>query len=1838
MRLIRHDVAGVLLCLVWIGFTLSPEAAPIDAVPGEVIVCFRDSGPALSPEKIQLRGSFGVPRSLQMYESKVSEHSPYREFRNVVARYQLIGVQRLVGPRSDTQQRAGASAPAGPYDGMAVDPRVAAENSGLQLLVFPEDTEVGAVVSALRKIPCIRYAEPNLRGTLTYVPSDPLFAQQQADFSVIGVEEAWEAQILQGFGPGGSPSVRIAVIDSGVESVHPELEPVLNLAGSYNFVEGAATIYDDLGHGTRVAGIIAGAGNNGEGIAGIAFGCTLLSLDVADSEGVVTVARTVSAVNWASSRGSDVINLSLRFLGYSQSLKEACDAASDGGALLVAAAGNENQGDLPTYPATFESVLGVGALSDDGDTRAPFSNYNGIERNLIGLVAPGTTVFSTIPGEQYNGSYGSGTSFAAPMVSGTAALIKTLNPSQSGKAIGKHLQATARAVGVSFEPPDGAGAGILDAWRAVDIPMRPELSVASIVIEESPPGYFPYQHDGSLDAGETVVVSVALANAAADATDVTATLSTLNPFVVLGDSSASWGQIGTGETVFSDDGFVSFTLDAAAPAQTLDLQLSITANGGDYEVDLPLQVAAENEQSVSDGTVYLTPVNWTADKTWVIDGQLSVIAGLNIEPGTTVRLKPPGRIEILSGVFSAVGTEMSPIRFLPYVEKVSEPNRLDGDLTWARALTSYQGESNPDSWVLVRGIAVGSDESVYVAGEYRGSLTLGGGSVPEQTLISEGGADCLLAKFDSDGNLLWARSAGGLTRDQASDVALMPDGGAVITGYFEYEALFSDGTTSVTLVAPIVTGLKEMFLARYGPEGDLLWAIAEGGTDDDAGIELDTLDDGSIWVTGSYIGSALFDGHGSPGITLTEFGNEDVFVARYGPDGFLEWAEGAGGVQKDETEGLAVEPSGRSFITGRYRNSMTFGLGEPGTVTLESEEGMDLYVACFEAGGALSWAKRAGGAGNPEIPSNARGMDVDVHPDRGVFVTGSAQGQVIFGSGEPNETAITTFRLPESGFYQTDLFVARFGLDGSTVWAKNLKASGGSTGRGVVCLDDGSALVTGWFAGDAVLGEEEREQIALSSQGGSDAFFARYLPDGSVGWVRLTGGGETDAVDGAAVDAHLNGDVWVSGSFQSAVTFARGETNETAFDTLGIGGFFARLHGLHHWDRLLIRNTASGAAIDHCRFEGGRVANEYPLTSIQNSQFTRSLGIGLESTAGTDPVLDCTASYNQGIGMWLGERGATRCETVGNRADGLVSSGTLVQSNAEHNRGRGMAGGGVQDSVAMGNLGDGIHSYSGVTNSHSLENGGTGIVCVTGDVTSSTARRNQRLGMEIRGGGVVSDSEVSQNQEAGLDTNGISVLRCVVRDNTGIGVQGSGSSSVSDSRIETNTGAAVSGVEQIQRCVLAGNGEGIQNVSILEQILVMDNAGVGVTGGTLTNSAVVGNQGDGVRHPVSVENCWIVGNAGVGVNGAWAGSVTFSTIQENGSGGVQDLGASGVQNSNILDNGSFQAKDTQARSGFQTKDYSDNYWGPLLTAWMNDFPFPADRDPEILDGFDSSSGWYLNYSPHAAGPVTGAPDDSPPAFLLKVSPGPLESVNVGETSFTLKFSAPMNVLVDPAVTFGLHPPFAEHVVVPDPGWIDPLTWRGRFWIESDTGDGLNTLSVSEAADASGFVLPEDQTHTFHVEVSGDLQPNNGILLTIGDDGSVNLTWTENEKPSDAMGYVIRRATVSTLSQTTLTYQRINENLATGNEYTDANVSPNTLYSYIVDIVMGDFSSVEWTAPGIAFTGTVVPTPTETPTPTPTPTDSPTPTPTDSPTPTPTESPTPTPTESPTPYSSGWISY
>ncbi|MFM7224624.1 MAG: S8 family serine peptidase, partial [Actinomycetota bacterium] len=314
-----------------------------------------------------------------------------------------------------------------------------------------------AVRARLAGDPAVLEIRPSYVRRASTIPDDPQWPTgQRPALSPLRMDRAWDR--ARGAG------VVVAVLDSGVDFDHPDLRgriitPGLNLLGP-----GGAR--DDRGHGTMVAGIIAANRDNGRGIAGIAPEARILPVKVLDRTGAGNDVDIATGIAWAVDRGADIINLSLGGPGDSPLLAAAVANARAKGVVVVAAAGNGGQA-LVEVPAAIPGVIAVSATGNAGGLAA-FSSY-GPE---IAVAAPGVRITSTDLGRPTGAdayAIESGTSFAAPIVAGVAALVWGRSPGLTAEAVAARIRNTARDRGPAGVD-DAYGHGVIDPLAALGGP------------------------------------------------------------------------------------------------------------------------------------------------------------------------------------------------------------------------------------------------------------------------------------------------------------------------------------------------------------------------------------------------------------------------------------------------------------------------------------------------------------------------------------------------------------------------------------------------------------------------------------------------------------------------------------------------------------------------------------------------------------------------------------------------------------------------------------------------------------------------------------------------------------------------------------------------------------------------------------------------------------------------------------------------------------------------------------------------------------------------------------------------------------------------------------------------------------------------------------------------------------------------------------------------------------------------------------------------------------------------------------------------------------------------
>lgn len=402
----------------------------------------------------------------------------------------------------------------------------------------------------------------------------------------------------------------------------------------------------------------------------------------------------------------------------------------------------------------------------------------------------------------------------------------------------------------------------------------------------------------------------------------------------------------------------------------------------------------------------------------------------------------------------------------------------DGTFAWAKKVAA--GDGYPTR------MRTRADGSFVIAGLVYSTVALDPGQPSEITLATQEYQAPFLANFGSNGILDWAKLVGG-ENVSVSDVALFQDGSFLVTGSFRGVATFGAGELNATSFD--AAGGEGIFLAKYAPDGGLLWATASALGDDAAyPVEIRLGGDGSSLMLGDFSGTLTL-GPGEP--------NQAI-----------------------------LESPGGDPLTGPVQS---------------------FFVARFDEAGRFLWAKipaRTSGF-NFLIP-----MTLDTAPDGGWFLTGMFTGNVVLGEGEANRTSLSgPIPIPWL-FVAFESFVAKYAPDGTLNWARQTSGSLGTTlGVGRVAAD-GSYVVVGSFVGTTTLnaGRPGALQIYAADSMTSDMVVAEYNSSGALVWVRRVGGtvGAAAPTQGLGVDvAEEDGSCLVLGGFSTSAVVGYGEPNET---------------------------------------------------------------------------------------------------------------------------------------------------------------------------------------------------------------------------------------------------------------------------------------------------------------------------------------------------------------------------------------------------------------------------------------------------------------------------------------------------------------------------------------------------------------------------------------------------------------------------------------------------------------------------------------------------------------------
>lgn len=445
------------------------------------------------------------------------------------------------------------------------------------------------IIRKLLQSGMFEYVEPFYIPELCFTPNDQML-QLQYSLPLIKAFDAWN--IHQ-----GDTNVVIGITDTGIDLNHPDLFPniKINYADPINGIDDDGDGYTDnyygwntgdnnhlvsstSHHGVHVAGISSAVVNNGIGIAGSAFKCKFIPVKIANSNGMLTGAY--DGIVYAADKGCAVINCSWGSPVFSRFAQDVINYATiNKNALVIAAAGNNNN-DEKFYPAAYDYVFSVAATSYD-DSKWSNSSFG----HYVDISAPGHNIYSTWINSYTNSS---GTSMAAPLVAGAAALVKSRFPSYTALQIGEVLRVSTDDISAQNNSglANKLGSGRLNLFKALSVQNKPSIIVSN--------AFFTDNNDEAFKIGDTIRFSAKFTNMLSQLAGAFAVISTDANYLQIINSTFNVGTLNTLQFINNLSNPFSFKILSNAP-QNITAQIKLTVLGDfgfkqDFYFDIDVNV------------------------------------------------------------------------------------------------------------------------------------------------------------------------------------------------------------------------------------------------------------------------------------------------------------------------------------------------------------------------------------------------------------------------------------------------------------------------------------------------------------------------------------------------------------------------------------------------------------------------------------------------------------------------------------------------------------------------------------------------------------------------------------------------------------------------------------------------------------------------------------------------------------------------------------------------------------------------------------------------------------------------------------------------------------------------------------------------------------------------------------------------------------------------------------------------------------------------------------------------------------------------------------------------
>jgi hypothetical protein len=388
-----------------------------------------------------------------------------------------------------------------------------------------------------------------------------------------------------------------------------------------------------------------------------------------------------------------------------------------------------------------------------------------------------------------------------------------------------------------------------------------------------------------------------------------------------------------------------------------------------------------------------------------------------------------------------------------------------------------------------------SDQSGHViqSGEFLDTAMFG-----DKTLISAGGTDIFLVKYDAQGEAVWANRIGATDYDYVQKITTDQDGNILMAGYFYGTTLI--GTDNYTSF-----GSQDIFLAKFNADGEFLWSIRAGSQMADYIMDVKTDAFNNIFITGYFYHEIQF------GDTLLEGGNgSDIYIAKYNPGGVLQSLVQAGGSSSDQVRSLSCDPSGNIVITGSFYYDIQIG-----DTLLTTQEPVGVFLAKFDNGLNLTWVRQIHGSS----------MTIEAYAttdeEENIYLAGDFSEEVFLGDS-----------IFDAGPFNEDIYVARLDPSGNVIWARHAYSIGPDQVAAIDVDSYDNLYMAGHYLDTITFGEVTLPYTLCC--GSREIFIVNYTVDGIAYWGNRITGARAKLQDMTLSDED---EIYLSGSFADTVHF-----------------------------------------------------------------------------------------------------------------------------------------------------------------------------------------------------------------------------------------------------------------------------------------------------------------------------------------------------------------------------------------------------------------------------------------------------------------------------------------------------------------------------------------------------------------------------------------------------------------------------------------------------------------------------------------------------------------------------